>query len=85
MPTYGKTMSRITRRTLPNPNKSWRKRSPETVMSNQNHSINMKLAKASAAKLANVKGPRHSTSIQVEMAFHQVSTADALELSPVKS
>src|SRR4030088_1867685 len=54
-------MSRITQSTLPKPDMSWRRnRSLATVMSSQNHRMNMNMAKASATKLANVKPPSNS-------------------------
>src|SRR5260370_15063738 len=54
-------MSRITQRTLPHPDTSWRRnRSPDTVISNQNHKMNMNTAKTSATKLVNVKPPSNS-------------------------
>src|SRR5262245_3889222 len=49
-------MRKMTQITFAKPDMSWRRnRSPNTVMSNQNHSTNMKIANASTRKFLNVK------------------------------
>src|SRR5258708_30358669 len=64
-------MSRITQRTLAKPDTSWRRnRSPVTVISNQNHRMNMKIAKTSARKFVNVKPPSNSMVVLPSVEHH---------------
>src|ERR1700716_2080931 len=57
----GSTVNRIPQSPLAKPGMAWRRnRSLATVMSSQNHRMNMNMAKASATKLASVKPPSNS-------------------------
>src|ERR1700727_411426 len=68
-------MNAITQSTLAKPDTSWRrKRSPDTTISNQNHSMNMNIVKASAMKLPNVNPPSNNIAL-----FPSQSSCDSID------